>query len=396
MYKLGCEKLLRKFLVRDPLRRAGLEIVTDDVWINDGHADSPITTDLGEQIDEDDKIVALMATKYQVPKDDVLKSLRENLYNDIAATYYLLYHEKEVRTQVQAEVERGEVLASPFVSASPTIRTKTAHGSGDMNRINEDEVSNDTFDVSKTPTQKPKSSTLQTRQRRATISVESGKDAASPAVLKKSDEKKEEKKKSSKTDSQEIKASKTNSKTDIAKNSGGSSPNGSPSNSRVDRKRNNTIVGILRDKIQRPAQGLISPTADKGNGDVVKSGIFGSGTVDSNQGSIVLSKGEENKPRSLRFTFNSNSTSTKDPEVIISEVLKACNKLAVTHKLTSKFVVECAWNNPASSKETTKLEIEICKLPRLNNLHGLRFKRIAGSSSDYKELCEKLLQTIHL
>jgi MAP/microtubule affinity-regulating kinase len=62
----------------------------------------------------------------------------------------------------------------------------------------------------------------------------------------------------------------------------------------------------------------------------------------------------------------------------------------------SKYVVECYWNNPASGKETTKIEIEVCKLPRLNNLHGLRFKRLGGGSSDYKELCENLLKMIQL
>ncbi|KAI8586181.1 kinase-like domain-containing protein, partial [Geranomyces variabilis] len=32
-----CEKLLRKFLVRDPYKRAGLEMLIDDPWINEGH-----------------------------------------------------------------------------------------------------------------------------------------------------------------------------------------------------------------------------------------------------------------------------------------------------------------------------------------------------------------------
>lgn len=407
-----CERLLRKFLVRDPLRRHGLEIVIDDTWLNEGYGDSPVSVDLGQKIEEDEKVIKLMATKYQVTRDEVLQALRGNAYNDIAATYYLLYHEQEVRNQVQAEADRGEVLASPFTSSAKTA-------SPTMNRIDEDSASNSDHD-------KP-SRHKERRQRRQTVAGGDRHDEVEdhPSVSERKKDKeskgsssregsktdvtkssKGESKKGSKSD---VGKSSKGSKSDVGKSSKGSNGDvgksskgsksdmqksskqdensqASPGNPRVDRKRNNTIVGILRDRIRRPSEMMaaMSPSASKGN-DIDSSSEIGSVTA-----------GEENKPRSLRFTFNSNTTSSKQPDDIITEIIKACNKLAVSHKLASKYLVECSWNNPASGKDTSRLEIEVCKLPRLNNLHGLRFKRLGGNSSDYKEICEKLLTAIQL
>ncbi|KAI8909095.1 KA1 domain/Ssp2 C-terminal domain-containing protein, partial [Gorgonomyces haynaldii] len=96
---------------------------------------------------------------------------------------------------------------------------------------------------------------------------------------------------------------------------------------------------------------------------------------------------DANKPRSLRFTFNSNTTSSKNPDEIIQEVIRNCNLKSITHRLLSRYLLECTYAPPAS-KEPVKFEVEVCKLPRLNNLHGLRFKRLSGQSQDYKEVCE--------
>ena len=101
------------------------------------------------------------------------------------------------------------------------------------------------------------------------------------------------------------------------------------------------------------------------------------------------------KPRSLRFTFNSNTTSSKPPDEIVVELIKACNKMGMTHRLTTRYLLEASSNGTAG-KEVLKIEIEVCKVPRLNNLHGLRFKRLSGSSSDYKEVSEQLLAAVQL
>ncbi|KAJ3267421.1 Map microtubule affinity-regulating kinase, partial [Blyttiomyces sp. JEL0837] len=94
----SCEKLLRKFLIRDPYKRSGLDLLIDDTWINEGYSDSPISKDLSTKVEEDESIIRLLEAKYHIDRETVLHSLRENLYDDVAANYYLLYYEKESKT----------------------------------------------------------------------------------------------------------------------------------------------------------------------------------------------------------------------------------------------------------------------------------------------------------
>ncbi|KXS17055.1 kinase associated domain 1-containing protein [Gonapodya prolifera JEL478] len=114
----------------------------------------------------------------------------------------------------------------------------------------------------------------------------------------------------------------------------------------------------------------------------------------SNESSSAEPSSGGAKPRSLRFTFNSNTTSSKPPDEIVQEVLTICDKLDVKHRMSSRYVVECTYN--ANAEEAIKFEVEVCKLPRLKNLHGLRFKRIGGDSNEYKEICEKILSEVKL
>ncbi|KAJ3277257.1 Map microtubule affinity-regulating kinase, partial [Blyttiomyces sp. JEL0837] len=205
------------------------------------------------------------------------------------------------------------------------------------------------------------------------------------------------------------------------------------------RKRHNTIVGLLRNTMRRQSDVSalvpITPLGHSGGGhntavgmsSVAESqgqvgGVGGANmsnvgvalgqvpreasaaTMESASSSVIsglprastAGVADDNKPRSLRFTFNSNTTSSKPPDEIIGQVVAACDKHGVHHRLTSRFLVECFWTGtgPSAGKDGVKFEIEVCKLPRLKNLHGLRFKRVGGSSGDYKDICEKLLAGI--
>jgi MAP/microtubule affinity-regulating kinase len=84
---------LKKFLVRDAGKRATLDIVMDDPWINESYEDSPISTDRSQAVEEDEAVINAMVVKYKFDKESILQALRENVYNDISAIYFLMYNE---------------------------------------------------------------------------------------------------------------------------------------------------------------------------------------------------------------------------------------------------------------------------------------------------------------
>ncbi|KAJ3087093.1 Serine/threonine-protein kinase par-1 [Quaeritorhiza haematococci] len=496
-----CEKLLRKFLIRDPGKRAGVEMLTDDPWINEGYSESPIEMDCSQKIEEDEALIRLIETKYQLPREQIVHSLRENIYDDIAAIYYLLYYEKNTRDKIEAEM-----LASPAIVQLPSPaedkalgatatqhppqhapHAPTNHLSGrstandgsrgaaagfGMTRIDEDGVLPSTTPAqpqtaagATTPAAAaganaasgnvdqvapmPQRRQLQAKPRRRRFTV--GGEADMAKYAEEDEEAAELLKKvqggntpttvkddtsrptvgrtlpvrpSTAVDATELStqnntvpasANKSSVDSTEATDSGSNmntpmSPNAADGHHQ--RKRHNTIVGILRNSIRRTSDVMsaVSPTADKGgdmlgsNAQYTTAAAMASTSISGSQGGTdgigsmgAVKPGEENKPRSLRFTFNSNTTSSKPPDEIVQEVVNACNKHGISHRLTSRFLIECFWASPpAPTKDGVKFEIEICKLPRLKNLHGLRFKRVSGTSADYKDVCEKILNSVAL
>lgn len=71
------------------------------------------------------------------------------------------------------------------------------------------------------------------------------------------------------------------------------------------------------------------------------------------------SQSKPGEPRSLRFTFNSNSTSSKPPDDIIQEVISASTKHGIAYALISRYLLECTAN--VGGGETVKLEVEVRK-----------------------------------
>jgi MAP/microtubule affinity-regulating kinase len=395
----SCEKLLRKFLIRDPTKRASLEMLIDDPWINEGYSDSPIKKNEEEVVTIDETIIQFMVQKYKFDREQIIKSLDDNVYDDTSAIYYLLYNEKKNKNSLEGVLSPvSDNTPSNPAAKSTDSQEKTATSPQTKNgmvRIDEDDVlptnGNNTVKIpSRQPTAATAAttSTRSTRTRRFTVTgasvdhppevplttnnktlpkpgpLENSKaiqsttpnasNTAQPAAHPqiKEDEELEVMPSVPKTGDQEV----TPTAADVAMEP------------RQPRKRHNTIVGIfLRNKDGQPVPAITSPT-----------------TETSNDSSV--------KPRSLRFTFNSNSTSTKQPDEIVRNVLHACKALNISHKLVTRYLIEC--NIP--DKEDLKFEVEICKLPRLNNMHGLKFKRLSGTTSDYKEICEKLLNTVEL
>ncbi|KAI9144137.1 kinase-like domain-containing protein [Paraphysoderma sedebokerense] len=414
----SCEKLLRKFLVRDPTKRGSLEMLIDDPWINEGYADSPICTDISLHIDEDESLIKLIEQKFHIDRETILKSLRESQYDDIAALYHLMFHERDKTGDYSRVNQVLNSVTQPISPSSPTaISTLTRNSPTQvpqMTPIAEDGVpvsgavtsSQGMSIISSTVTAtSPQSqngtsgapnnrsmgrNTSAARRRRFTVGGEAdvqkyaddpeGKDA-SEALKRLQNAVKEEgdvqpkstdkERNPNSTTTQEEPAlmpeSPEGSKSDVADEDSASTSSKADGVDRP-RKRHNTIVGILRSTIR------------------------GKTTEPSSPGPEVDKDG---KPRSLRFTFNSNTTSSKPPDEVVQQVLEAFVKHHIQHKLVSRYLIECSGTVP-NSREQVKFEVEVCKLPRLKNLHGLKFKRLAGPSAEYKDICEKILASVSL
>lgn len=79
-------------------------MLTDDQWINEGYPDSPIQVDISQKFEQDDSIIRLIETRFKVDRETVINCIKDNVYDDIAALYYLLYYEKETRGKIENEV----------------------------------------------------------------------------------------------------------------------------------------------------------------------------------------------------------------------------------------------------------------------------------------------------
>ncbi|KAJ3351668.1 Serine/threonine-protein kinase par-1 [Allomyces javanicus] len=443
----SCEKLLRKFLVRDPTKRASLDIIADDPWLNEGYTEPPICNDLSMKISEDENLIKMIELKFHIERDVIVKSLRDNVYDDISALYYLMYHERD-RTGDYSRVNQvlngvnvpttalsptsGAVSPPPSMmpmsaitlprmpasapssaasspvkpSANPGVSAPTSPVSDDvanagktMVAIAEDAVlpsgnaSAASPPGSATPLRlpPPSASTARAvsttpRRRRFTVGSEQPEVPAPPGAPM-----------AGGVDDAPLSAGAAAEKPGTApapvammathtstltsqlddmdprgKRASGTGTNGAAGG--------NLLVGMLRSTLGRSRDGS-APAAPPPMG------------LPSSPSAPAA--GDDGKPRSLRFTFNSNTTSSKPPDEVVALVLDACVKLNVQHKLISRYLMECAYAVP-QTREMVRFEVEVCKLPRLKNLHGLKFKRLAGPSNDYKVICENLLANVSL
>ncbi|KAJ1557067.1 Map microtubule affinity-regulating kinase [Nowakowskiella sp. JEL0078] len=416
-------------------------MLVDDPWINESYDNSPILVDVSQKVEEEENIIRLMETRFHIDRESLLKGLRENVYDDTTSIYYLLYHEKDTRSQIEAEVA---MLPKVVVADAPMTKVKEKEAKEKqlpaMGAIDEDVVMQGEAVESVAPLARP-ALKAKPKKRRFTVGGEADvakyadEDQEAAELLKKVQNQSSNKDDSAKPSSGTLIPNRTEANGSTAAPQSGNmipqpptSPapnipvsvatisnrnsvtdppqiNGEDSSLNGQRKRNNTIVGILRSHIRRQSEfsnvtSPPSPSTDK-NDDSLGSqttSSFGDSQTGMGRNSTTMTPGssDDNKPRSLRFTFNSNTTSTKPPDEIVQEVTNVCAKNNVNFKVTTRFLIECFWNNPVAGKDGVKFEIEVCKLPRLKNLHGLRFKRVGGSSTDYKDICEKILAEIAL
>ncbi|XP_068729205.1 MAP/microtubule affinity-regulating kinase 3-like isoform X6 [Montipora capricornis] len=114
---------------------------------------------------------------------------------------------------------------------------------------------------------------------------------------------------------------------------------------------------------------------------------------DSGQGSMNdTSLGD--KPRSLRFTWSMKTTSSMDPQEMMEEIKKVLESNDCDYEQRENFLLFCCHGNPSEANHV-QWEMEVCKLPRLS-LNGVRFKRIAGTSINFKNIASRVANELKL
>jgi len=120
-----CENLLKKFLVLNPQKRASLENIMKDRWMNIGYEDNDLKPYKEPNEDVEGRRIEIMMNMGYTRKE-IEESLAQNKYDDITATYLLLGR----RT---TELENSESRSGSSVSLKqlqiphrPTTETNTS------------------------------------------------------------------------------------------------------------------------------------------------------------------------------------------------------------------------------------------------------------------------------
>lgn len=114
-----CEKLIKKLLVLDPSKRATLDQVKQDKWFNDGFEDKDLPKYTAAQLSEaEEEIVMKELENIGLDREAVKKSLRDNVYDHLAATYYLIADKNYRKSKKEGGADEGEAAAGNATDAA--------------------------------------------------------------------------------------------------------------------------------------------------------------------------------------------------------------------------------------------------------------------------------------
>lgn len=106
---------------------------------------------------------------------------------------------------------------------------------------------------------------------------------------------------------------------------------------------------------------------------------------------------KKHKPRVERFAFSMSTTSSKPPDEMMDEIVRVLKENEFNYEHVEKYLLLC-WNVNVENDNFTdsvQWEMEICRIPLLS-LHGLRMKRIFGSSFAYKNVALQITRSMKL
>uniref|UniRef100_A0A0N4Z5Z6 Serine/threonine-protein kinase par-1 n=1 Tax=Parastrongyloides trichosuri TaxID=131310 RepID=A0A0N4Z5Z6_PARTI len=124
-----CENLLKKFLVLNPVRRSTLEVIMQDKWMNTGYEDNELTPYIEPPKDQKDEERINMLIKAGCNPESIHKSIDNELFDDLHATYLLMRDRRH-------GLENGHFLVNGMTAPSSTeILNSSLPISGSGNQV---------------------------------------------------------------------------------------------------------------------------------------------------------------------------------------------------------------------------------------------------------------------
>ncbi|XP_056616887.1 MAP/microtubule affinity-regulating kinase 3a isoform X2 [Triplophysa dalaica] len=441
-----CENLLKRFLVLNPAKRGTLEQIMKERWINAGFDDDELKPYAEPDTDISDQKRIDVIVGMGFSKDKIQESLSKMNYDEITAVYLLLARKtnEEViesssnsnlsvaktrptsemngqspsHLKVQRSVSTSESRKSRRHSDQVGITNsglsnskKTVPGTADGDVKQEGGVT-----ARKPPSHSPPSPLLGNannpnkteipeRKRGSTITPNnnSGSGGISRRNTYMCTDRNNTERLSVIPNGKENSVSLSPGSRDPGASTHSISTATTPDKTRFPRgtASRSTFHGQLRDRRTATYNGPpASPTQPRSRGNAnnlltkLTSKLTRSRHVSGDQQKDEGKDGKDGKPRSLRFTWSMNTTSTMEPADIINEICKVLDANSCTYQQRECFLLLCA-HGDSRSDSLVHWEMEVCKLPRLS-LNGVRFKRISGNSIAFKNIASKVAGELKL
>ncbi|KAM3919402.1 serine/threonine-protein kinase MARK2 isoform 7-T7 [Leptodactylus fuscus] len=453
-----CENLLKKFLILNPSKRGTLEQIMRDRWMNVGYEDDelkPYTEPVPDY--KDPKRTELMVTMGYT-RDEIQDSLINQKYNEVMATYLLLGYKSseldndnltlkprpppditnstapspahKVHRSVSANTKQRRLSdqVGPTIPTSNSYSKKTQSNNAENKRPDEERESGrkssstvrvppsplsglerkrttptpSTNSVLSTGTNRSRNSPMLERANLGPGSVQNGKDSTAPQRVPVASP--------SAHNISSAAPERTNFPRGVSSRStfhagqirhardqqnsqfGGVTPASPSGNSQGRRGATGSIFSKFTSKFVRRNLSFRFPRRNPNEPE-------GKDRVESSRPQLTVAEKEkedlrDSKPRSLRFTWSMKTTSSMEPNEMMSEIRKVLDANNCQHESQEKYMLMCVHGSPGHDSYV-QWEMEVCKLPRLS-LNGVRFKRISGTSMAFKNIASKIANELKL